>query len=366
MLSADDFRRIMDCVRLLHGWGGVVAFGPRAVAAVAALVDGDAGVFTTTRLPEMKVTAVRFPAKDQAVEPLATFSRCNKEYPAFVRFRKTGDPGEQLLSDPLSVRALHRMDLFNRYHRLLETEDQIGFCVAVSQSLHLTVTVNRRRRNFTDRDRDALAIVQPHFIEAHRNAQVCTALEHAVVKEFGPATEGRCGVIALESDAAVAWMTDSAEKLLKVYFSSARRMPGKLPDALVNWVSRCDLKVNGALPNCSPLVVAKGKRRLIAHLLRPAGQERLILFMETNGAVDGAGTGNANGNGQSTGHRIHAPHLSPRLEQVLRLLLSGDSTKQIAVKLDLSHHTVNEYIETLYRRCGVSSRGELLSRFVRR
>lgn len=58
------------------------------------------------------------------------------------------------------------------------------------------------------------------------------------------------------------------------------------------------------------------------------------------------------------------PHLAPRVKQTLRYLLEGDSEKQIARKLNISPHTVHVYVKRLYRDLGVSSRGELLSKFV--
>jgi DNA-binding NarL/FixJ family response regulator len=58
------------------------------------------------------------------------------------------------------------------------------------------------------------------------------------------------------------------------------------------------------------------------------------------------------------------PPLSPRLKQTLDLLLAGDSEKQIARKLSLSQHTIHVYVKALYRGFGVSSRGELLARFI--
>jgi len=58
--------------------------------------------------------------------------------------------------------------------------------------------------------------------------------------------------------------------------------------------------------------------------------------------------------------------LSPRMEQTLRWLLGGDSEKQVAKKLGLSPHTVHVYVKAIYRRYGVSSRGELLARWVKK
>jgi DNA-binding NarL/FixJ family response regulator len=57
--------------------------------------------------------------------------------------------------------------------------------------------------------------------------------------------------------------------------------------------------------------------------------------------------------------------LTRRHQQTLGRLLVGDSEKQIASRLEVSPHTVHVYVKALYRRFEVSSRGELLARFVR-
>jgi DNA-binding NarL/FixJ family response regulator len=59
------------------------------------------------------------------------------------------------------------------------------------------------------------------------------------------------------------------------------------------------------------------------------------------------------------------PGLSGRMRQTLQGLLAGEAEKQIAYRLKLSPHTVHVYVKGLYRHFGVSSRGELLARFVR-
>jgi DNA-binding CsgD family transcriptional regulator len=58
--------------------------------------------------------------------------------------------------------------------------------------------------------------------------------------------------------------------------------------------------------------------------------------------------------------------LPPRVRQVLRCLLEGDSDKQIAARLRISRYTVNQYTKLVYRRFGASGRSELLARWVRR
>ena len=63
--------------------------------------------------------------------------------------------------------------------------------------------------------------------------------------------------------------------------------------------------------------------------------------------------------------RLPLSGLSPRQKQTLTHLLSGDSEKEIAAKLEVSRHTVHVYVKGLYRHFGASSRAELLSRWVR-
>jgi DNA-binding CsgD family transcriptional regulator len=58
--------------------------------------------------------------------------------------------------------------------------------------------------------------------------------------------------------------------------------------------------------------------------------------------------------------------LPARPRQVLRCLLEGDSDKQVAARLGLSRHTVNEYAKAVFSHFGVRSRAELLARWIRR
>ncbi len=55
--------------------------------------------------------------------------------------------------------------------------------------------------------------------------------------------------------------------------------------------------------------------------------------------------------------------LSPRLRQVLNCLLTGMTRKEIAGELNLSVHTLGDYVKQVYQRFGVRSHPELLRRF---
>jgi DNA-binding CsgD family transcriptional regulator len=46
--------------------------------------------------------------------------------------------------------------------------------------------------------------------------------------------------------------------------------------------------------------------------------------------------------------------------------LTGNAEKEIASRLAISKHTVHVYVKSLYKLFGVTSRGELLARWVQR
>lgn len=58
------------------------------------------------------------------------------------------------------------------------------------------------------------------------------------------------------------------------------------------------------------------------------------------------------------------PAMPPRLERTLLALIAGDAEKQIAARLGVSIHTAHDNVKEIYRRLGVTSRGELMTRFL--
>ena len=58
------------------------------------------------------------------------------------------------------------------------------------------------------------------------------------------------------------------------------------------------------------------------------------------------------------------PKLPPRARQTLSLLKSGKSEREIAEILDISPHTVHDYIKGIYKHYKVASSRELLANFI--
>jgi len=114
------------------------------------------------------------------------------------------------------------------------------------------------------------------------------------------------------------------------------------------------LSVYHKFSNSQPASVLR-QRQLVADLCRLVGAQL------------GQPTGGRGRGGLSEPPLALLEHLglSLRMRQTLQGLLAGEQEKQIAYRLSLSRHTVHVYVKGLYRHFGVSSRGELLARFVR-
>ena len=64
---------------------------------------------------------------------------------------------------------------------------------------------------------------------------------------------------------------------------------------------------------------------------------------------------NASGDPRSLNERLG---LTARQIEVLRLLASGSTNREIAIELDISVHTVDRHISTIYRRTGLRGRAD--------
>jgi DNA-binding NarL/FixJ family response regulator len=58
--------------------------------------------------------------------------------------------------------------------------------------------------------------------------------------------------------------------------------------------------------------------------------------------------------------------LSPRERDVLALVASGATNREIAATVHLSHHTVKEHLSSLYRKLGACNRTDAVQRAQRR
>jgi DNA-binding CsgD family transcriptional regulator len=102
------------------------------------------------------------------------FARYGPQNPIAAYFLRTRDGRATRISDLMTRRELHRLDVYRHVYGPLGVEYQIAFTLPSSAERILGASLSRRRRDFTARERDLLNLSRPYLIQVYRNA-----LEHS-------------------------------------------------------------------------------------------------------------------------------------------------------------------------------------------
>lgn len=111
------------------------------------------------------------------------------------------------------------------------------------------------------------------------------------------------------------------------------------------------------------LLLGEGKERLEPHDLRTARWAARIMGRCLNYAARMRHEPRKNGF-EEVSEALHKAPLTPRERDVVALLMSGASTRQIASETHLTVGTVHTYLKRIYPKLGVRSRVELVARMI--
>ncbi|HEX6204732.1 MAG TPA: LuxR C-terminal-related transcriptional regulator [Solirubrobacterales bacterium] len=253
-----------------------------------------------------------------------------------IMVQANGDDRTYKISDFLSRREFHSLELYDELYRLLGAEDQIAF--GLPGPLVIGIAMNRGRRSFSERDRTLLDLLRPHLARAHARARERTeTVALLAVLERG-LQESDTAVVALAADGAIAAASGMALELLHAYFPETGG--GSLPAPIAEWLA--------AAPTYGPrpLVIEGPRGRL---QVREAGAARpaslLVLEEQRAPSVED----------------LRSLGLTRRQSEVLHLLARGRSTEEIAADLFISQQTVRKHLEHIYHRLGVHTREAAVS-----
>jgi DNA-binding CsgD family transcriptional regulator len=249
----------------------------------------------------------------------------------------TRDLGAYAISDFLTVREYHALELYADMYRRVGAEDQIAF--GLPGRVVVGVAMNRPRRNFSARDRLVLDTLRPHLAQAWRHVLARSRSQELLAAlEQGLETAGGA-VLVLDSAARLAHAGGPARDLLEAYFGDRDHIPGRLTD----WIA--------THPGAHPLVVDGPRGRLIVRLLDEVLVDRqpVLLLEESRRLVPDAGA-------------LRALGLSAREAEILRLVTMGKENAEIADELAVSIGTVRKHLERIYPKLGVHSRSAAAAR----
>lgn len=347
-IRVDQWTAFERALQRLYVLSDPIDFPVRLLEAIRDLIGSEINCYTEI-IPAQQhvrnVSSIQHAELDALLPVLAEFQL---QHPRIVDYLEHGQQRALATSDYFSRKEWHACDLQRHFYGAMGLEDQLVIMMPAAGGAHLGLVFNRTRRSFTKADRALLDLLRPHLALAYANAQRYGALSSADQTLSAPAH----GVVRLRADGTVLLATRIAAEALDGVRPPDRAGRWALPPEVRAWVRQETARAaDGGVhaPRRAMRLLGHG-RSVALTLLEETDAEGWVLAVEDRTP----GTGRAS---------IPAD-LPPRLRRLLERMLLGRSEKALARELELSAHTVHEYVKQLYRRLGVGSRAELMARFM--
>ncbi len=255
--------------------------------------------------------------------------------------------GAAQISDFLSQRQFRDTAIYQEFFRPIGSEDQLGMYVEEQNRGALTVCFNAGRPGtFTERDREILTFLQPHLIQAFKNAADITLAKARTTDMRNIAEAAHIGVVWLNRDEEVEYMSSAIQLWLKLYFPSTCSGSHSLPPPLLRWIRRQkaarmqDTASGWQLE--TTLLGTRGELK-IRWILEDEDRSYLLISEER---LD------------HNPDDLRPLGLSRRETEVLHWIAEGNSNAAIATILGISKRTVDKHVENILRKLHVETRVE--------
>jgi DNA-binding CsgD family transcriptional regulator len=337
-LSARDLGAALDYLLEAGSFPDLNSYRTGILPGLLGLVHADVAGYNEVDTERGTTTVISYPheAFFEGVEE--QFARVVHQHPLVAR-AQVGDRASYAISDFLTERQFHRLELYQDMYRRIDAEDQIAF--ALPGEPLVGIALNRPRRSFTNRDHAMLELLRPHLGQAYQHARQrelarsLLAASEAALETMGTA------VILLESSGRIGHATLSARRYLADYFEARDGHGDRLPAAVNDWIITPD-------PNRrtdSVHIDGDHGRLRITRVARADDSTWPIVLLLQEAAVQRPALA-----------ALERLGLTRRQAQVLQLVAIGEDDRRIAQELWLSTATVRKHLENIYARRGVNSR----------
>jgi DNA-binding CsgD family transcriptional regulator len=168
-LSATDLRAILEVAHVLGEMDGAKEFETSVLPLLGRLVPSDIASFNVI------VTAARTALRPAVDPPDAYFPHSHEILGAYAHQNpliRAARPEALRLSDFLTRRQLHRLDLYNLLYGPTSVEYQMAFTLPAPAGQVIGFAFNRGRRDFSERDRIVLDAVRPFVARAYERVTI--------------------------------------------------------------------------------------------------------------------------------------------------------------------------------------------------
>jgi DNA-binding CsgD family transcriptional regulator len=334
-VARTDLEGLLHAIQSLTQHRDLDSLRHHIVEMLPALVPSNGVAWNEVDLESARVEAVMEP--DLVSEPLAEIFRAHVgEHPVISHFTATGDGRPYAISDFLSARQFRATAIYQQFYRHLGAEDQISFILPDPRFV-VGIALNRCSRGFTEQERQILNALRPHLVQAYRNAEDFSRLQHSIAGMEVLVEQRREGLVVLDRRGFVEHCTPRAQEICARWFSGP--ISG-LPPEVLAWLDSAGW-VSGPTV---PLLIDRHDRHLMVRRV-PVPEGEVLLFSESRD--------------ERTISLLQRLGLSRREAEVLLLLADGQTTARTAAVLGISPRTVDKHVQHGYSKLGVENRVSL-------
>ncbi len=346
-LRQKELRAILEFLRGSYASLDLKAYQRYVVSALPMVVQGEIGSYREVKPQYVAVTEPpleTIPGGDHVVNWFITnHPRLPREHPIIAHRHRTHDPRAVKISDFLTQRQFHRLELYNEAFRPLRTEHLMAIALTLPPDAPVGIGV-MRRRDFSERERLTLDLLRPHLTQAHWNAKAMDEMRRELAQVSQMVEKLPLGIIVLGRDGRVQRMTPRAQEMLARYFDIPVQPADRLPEVLERWVRHHEANVNRideVYPPRKPFLVEREGRRVQARLLTDPDQS-LLLLKEQVTTPDPAS--------------LEPLGLTRREAEVLALVMQGKASTEIGAVLGIRPRTVAKHREHISSKLGLQTR----------
>ena len=274
------------------------------------------------------------------------------ENPLINHYRRTLDGRAVKITDFLTRSEFRRLGLYNDVFRRVGLDHWMTIVLPHGPLAATAVSLGRSGKDFSERDRLALNLLRPHLLQAYDNTAALTQVQQESVRMKQTMEKLDRAVVVLREKGRLQWCTERAARWLSEYFGPAQGA-GHLPENLQRWVEHQRsvlVDQRGISPPHPPLVMRRaGKRLLVRFVADNLEDHYLLILKEQYIALSAESLKSSLG-------------LTDREAEILLGITRGKTNKAIAEDLYISPLTVKTHLQRIYRKLGVESRAETLSR----
>jgi len=350
-LETRDFHAILRFLEGVYATADSDAFAAHVTRELSTVVRCDVGSYNEVNAKRGRIRwvvhgSVLFRDADRV------FMAHRHENPLLIHSIQNLSSPPAKMTDFISQRQFRGRGIYTEFYGRLRL-DRVMAVTLASPSLCIAVAPLRSGPDFTERERQVLAVLQPHLIQAYRNAEFLADHRRELTLLRQGIDELGLGVIVLTASGQVRAISMQARLWLAAYFGTTEQRLHRLPEAIDAWLRRQALTAAAAseapAPQ-APLVVERDGKRLVARLLFLADQ-RLVVLEEHKTTLQPAD--------------LRSLGLSPRESEVLAWVALGKTNGDTGAILGISPRTVQHTLERIYGKLGVHSRAAATARAIR-